>query len=95
MMGAHVDDAELTQNKPIVSLSLGSSCVFLLGIYHPDDANNPNMPNNPIYIYKVGGIVRLLLMRFISTQVCIMVIRVIRVLMLLCKLRYILFMIVD
>jgi DNA alkylation damage repair protein AlkB len=31
MMGAHVDDAELTKLQPIVSISLGCSAIFLLG----------------------------------------------------------------
>lgn len=30
-MGGHVDDAELTYDHPVVSLSLGKSCVFLIG----------------------------------------------------------------
>ena len=30
-MGAHLDDAELTKVKPIVSISLGNAAVFLLG----------------------------------------------------------------
>lgn len=30
-MGGHVDDAELTDLKPIVSISLGCDCIFLLG----------------------------------------------------------------
>lgn len=30
-MGGHVDDAELTDSKPIVSVSLASDCIFLLG----------------------------------------------------------------
>lgn len=30
-MGGHVDDAELTDSRPIVSISLGSDCIFLLG----------------------------------------------------------------
>lgn len=31
MMGAHVDDAELTKLQPIVSVSLGCAAIFLLG----------------------------------------------------------------
>jgi alkylated DNA repair protein alkB homolog 1 len=30
-MGAHVDDAELIMSKPIVSFTMGCSCVFLIG----------------------------------------------------------------
>ena len=30
-MGGHVDDAELTYDHPVVSLSLGKTCVFLIG----------------------------------------------------------------
>ncbi|KAL9654038.1 hypothetical protein ABK040_011582 [Willaertia magna] len=30
-MGGHVDDAEYEMSKPIVSLSIGSKCIFLLG----------------------------------------------------------------
>lgn len=30
-MGSHVDDAELSKHKPIISVSLGVSAIFLLG----------------------------------------------------------------
>lgn len=30
-MGGHVDDAEVDEQRPIVSLSLGISCIFLMG----------------------------------------------------------------
>ena len=34
VMGGHVDDAEWTYDHPVYSISLGSPCVFLLGIPH-------------------------------------------------------------
>jgi alkylated DNA repair dioxygenase AlkB len=30
-MGGHVDDAERTYDHPVVSLSIGCPCIFLLG----------------------------------------------------------------
>lgn len=36
-MGGHQDDVEYTMDYPVVSLSLGSRCVFLLGGHRKDD----------------------------------------------------------
>lgn len=42
-MGPHVDDAELTASAPVVSLSLGNSCVFLMGGASLDERPVPVM----------------------------------------------------
>jgi hypothetical protein len=31
VMGGHVDDAELTYSHPVISISIGCQCLFLLG----------------------------------------------------------------
>lgn len=36
-MGGHLDDVEYTMDHPVVSLSLGSPCVFLLGGHSKDE----------------------------------------------------------
>ncbi|KAJ8523155.1 hypothetical protein ON010_g17611 [Phytophthora cinnamomi] len=36
-MGGHLDDVEYTMDHPVVSLSLGSCCVFLMGGHTKDD----------------------------------------------------------
>ncbi|ETL80211.1 alkylated DNA repair protein AlkB [Phytophthora nicotianae] len=36
-MGGHLDDVEYTMDHPVVSLSLGSKCVFLLGGHTKDE----------------------------------------------------------
>lgn len=33
-MGGHLDDLEFTFDHPVVSISFGLSCVFLIGEYH-------------------------------------------------------------
>lgn len=30
-MGGHIDDAELTYDHPVLSISIGCPCLFLLG----------------------------------------------------------------
>ncbi|EEY68761.1 alkylated DNA repair protein alkB-like protein [Phytophthora infestans T30-4] len=37
-MGGHLDDVEYTMDHPVVSLSLGSKCVFLMGGHTKDEA---------------------------------------------------------
>jgi hypothetical protein len=34
-MGGHVDDAELTHDHPVVSMSLGRPCAFIVGQFPP------------------------------------------------------------
>ena len=37
-MGGHIDDGEEARENPVVSVSIGSPCVFLLGGYTKDEA---------------------------------------------------------
>lgn len=37
IMGGHQDDAEITKNHPVLSLSIGSPCIFLLGGFHREE----------------------------------------------------------
>lgn len=32
-MGGHIDDAELTYDHPVISISMGCPCLFLLGTF--------------------------------------------------------------
>lgn len=48
-MGAHIDDAEPAILQPILSLSLGASCVFLIG--------TADRTEQPTAIYLRSGIV--------------------------------------
>jgi len=39
VMGCHRDDVEETDDAPVVSISIGPSCVFLIGGHDRDDAS--------------------------------------------------------
>jgi alkylated DNA repair dioxygenase AlkB len=58
-MGGHVDDAELTYEHPVVSLSLGKSCVFLIGGLTKDAAAPLAMVLRSGYVLLLHGESRL------------------------------------